>query len=466
MVNDVKRHIAIVGSGAAGLAAAWLLAKQHKITLLERDSRLGGHAHTATVDPTVARGAVAESVAYSQSDNPLKIDTGFIVYNEPSYPNMTRWFETMKVQTENSDMSFAVSRENGGFEYAGGPALGLLAQPGLTLRPRFWSMLLDLLRFYRQAPRQIPQDSQQTLGEYLQQHNYSRAFIQDHLLPFGAAVWSTPKNTMLDYPAAAFIRFCSNHGLLQISNRPQWRTVTGGSEQYVRAVEQAIGPQSVMTDFDVVSIVRKPDGVSIRDRSGRLVEADQVVIAAHADEALACLDEPDAREQELLAAFRYESNLAILHTDESYLPKRRRAWCSWNYVERDGDDPSQVSVTYWMNRLQNLECSTNYFVTLNPSVAPPAEHVFRTQLYQHPIFTSDTWLAQQSLWSLQGHNRTWFCGSYFGSGFHEDAVQAGFAVAEQLGGVERPWQLDNPSARIVVPSSRLASYHEQEEAAA
>ena len=164
--------------------------------------------------------------------------------------------------------------------------------------------------------------------------------------------------------------------------------------------------------------------------------------------------------------FKYESNLAILHTDESYLPRRRRAWCSWNYVERDGDDATQVSVSYWMNRLQNLEGGTNYIVTLNPSVEPSSDQIFRSQRYQHPIFTAETWLAQQHLWSLQGRNRTWFCGSYFGSGFHEDAVQAGFAVAEQLGGLERPWQLDNPSARIVVPSNRLAGHHEVEEAVA
>ena len=363
-------------------------------------------------------------------------------------------------------MSFAVSRDNGSFEYAGGPALGLLAQPGLTLRPRFWSMLLDLMRFYRQAPLQIPEDSQQTLGHYLRENNYSQAFIQDHLLPFGAAVWSTSKNTMLDYPAAAFIRFCSNHGLLQINNRPQWRTVTGGSEQYVSAVEQAIGSQSVITGFDVASIVRNSNGVIVRDQKGRQVEADHVVIAAHADDALACLDKPDTRERELLSAFAYESNLAILHTDESYLPTRRRAWCSWNYVEKDGDDPSQVSVSYWMNRLQNLGGDTNYIVTLNPAVAPAPEQTHRTQMYQHPVFTAATWSAQQELWSLQGRNRTWFCGSYFGSGFHEDAVQAGFAVAEQLGGLARPWQLDNPSPRIVVPSTQLASYHVSNEAAA
>jgi len=462
MVHDVKMHVAVIGSGAAGLAAAWLLAKQHKVTLLEKDARLGGHAHTATVDQS----ANLNTLSPADAQLSLKIDTGFIVYNEPSYPNLTRWFEAMNVQTEDSDMSFAVSRDNGGFEYAGGPVLGLLAQPGLPLRPRFWSMLLDLLRFYRQAPLQIPHDSQQTLGEYLQEHNYSRAFIQDHLLPFGAAVWSTPKNIMLDYPAAAFIRFCSNHGLLQISNRPQWRTVTGGSEQYVHAVEQAIGSQSVLTEFDVVSIERRPDGVSIRDRNGRVIEADQVVIAAHADEALACLDAPDAREQALLAPFKYESNLAILHTDESYLPKRRRAWCSWNYVEREGDDASQVSVSYWMNRLQNLQTDTNYIVTLNPSIEPHPDLVYRSQRYQHPIFTADTWVAQQSLWTLQGHNRTWFCGSYFGSGFHEDAIQAGLAVAEQLGRLARPWQLENPSPRLVVPSNQLASYRDEDEAAA
>ena len=470
MIHDVKMHVAVVGSGAAGLAAAWLLAKRHRVTLLERDSRLGGHAHTATVES----GVVARSGTRSgtQSGNPreldesLKIDTGFIVYNEPSYPNLTQWFKAMDVSTDPSDMSFAVSRDNGGFEYAGGPALGLLAQPTLPLKPRFWRMLIDLLRFYRTAPAQIPEDSSQTLGAYLQEHDYNSEFIQDHLLPFGAAIWSTSKHKMLDYPAAAFIRFCSNHGLLQISNRPQWRTVARGSEQYVSAVEKAIGHDSVLTDFDVMRITRHADGVTIHDRTGRQVDADHVVIATHADQALACLKEPSAPEFKLLSPFKYESNLAILHTDIGYLPKRRRAWCSWNYVERSGDNASQVSVSYWMNRLQNIAGDTNYIVTLNPSVKPAADTIIREQMYQHPVFTPETWQAQQSLWSLQGQENTWFCGSYFGSGFHEDAVQSGLAVAEQLGGLARPWHLDNPSPRIVVPSMQLASYSPQAEAAA
>lgn len=441
MVHDDKLHIAIVGSGAAGLAAAWLLSKRHTVTLLEKEHRLGGHAHTATIA--------------SQAN--LKIDTGFIVYNEPSYPNLTCWFDAMDVATENSDMSFAVSRDQGNFEYAGGPALGLLAQPSLPFKPRFWRMLLDLLRFYRQAPLQIPQDSEQSLGEYLTQHRYSSEFIQDHLLPFGAAIWSTSKDRILEYPAASFIRFCENHGLLRISNRPQWRTVTGGSEQYVNAVQQSIGAESVMTDFDVAGIERHENGVVVRDCTGRQVAADHVVIATHADQALECLDSPSSAETSLLSPFEYESNLAILHTDISYLPRRRRAWCSWNYVEQAGSNASQVSLSYWMNKLQNIKHDTQYIVTLNPTQEPAPEAIIRSQIYTHPIFTRHTWAAQQQLWSLQGENRTWFCGSYFGSGFHEDAVQAGFAVAEQLGGLARPWALEEPSGRIVVPTNTLAS---------
>ncbi len=438
MVPDSKKHIAVVGSGAAGMAAAWLLSHRHRVTLLEKDDRIGGHAHTATVPAGAADGKA------------LGIDTGFIVYNEPSYPNLTRWFDALQVETEASDMSFAVSRDDGNFEYAGGPLLGLVAQPGLLLRSRFWRMLRDLLRFYREAPGQIPEDGCMTLGEYLSQNGYSREFIEDHLLPFGAAIWSTPKQQMLDYPAASFIRFCSNHGLLQVSNRPQWRTVTGGSQSYVRAVADIIGQDSILTNFEVKGIERGVDGVVIHSLDGRTVHADELVLATHADQALACLDAPSARETALLSPFRYESNQAYLHTDIRYLPKRKRAWCSWNYVEQGPGESQQVSLSYWMNRLQNLDSKAQYVVTLNPDRAPEADSVLRSHTYEHPLFNADTWQAQQELWSLQGQNRTWYCGSYFGSGFHEDAVQSGLAVAEQLGGLQRPWVLENPSGRIVI----------------
>lgn len=430
-MSERSTNIAVIGSGAAGLSAAWLLARTHRVTLLEKEDRFGGHAHTAAV------GDVA-------------IDTGFIVYNEPCYPNLVRWFETLDVPTAPSDMSFAVSRDDGRFEYAGGPPLGLLAQPSLLLRRRYWSMLSGMRRFYREARDRIPADSSMTLGAFLQQEDYPSAFIDDHLMPFAAAVWSSPASSMLDFPAAAFIRFCDNHGLLQVSGRPRWRTVEGGSRTYVDAVKRAIGASACVSGFDVAKVTRGASGVQIDAHDGRRVNAEHVVVATHADEALGMLADSDALEHELLSPFDYEPNVAVLHTDVDYLPKRRRAWCSWNYVEAADARSGKATVSYWMNRLQPLGTDADYIVSLNPVPRPDARHVVRVAHYAHPVFNAATHAAQQQLWSLQGRRRTWFCGSYFGAGFHEDAVQAGLAVAEQLGGEPRPWQLAEPSSRIVV----------------
>lgn len=440
-MNSLKKlHVVVVGSGAAGLSAAWLLSKRHHVTLVEQSSVLGGHANTVeTQDPQAPA-----------------IDTGFIVYNEPSYPNLTRWFAEMNVDTEDSNMSFSVSRDNGNFEYAGGPRTGLLAQPSLLLRPRFYRMLRDLVRFYRDAPKQIPKDPSITLGQFLTRGKYSDTFLDDHLMPFAAAIWSASPETMLDYPAASFIRFCQNHGLLQLTNRPQWRTVSGGSRRYVDKVADEVGAENIKNNFIVAGIKREGEGVSVHSVSGEVVHADHVVIATHADQALAMLDKPTSLESNCLGAFGYESNQAILHTDDSFMPKRKRAWCSWNYVEAKAVD-HKVCVSYWMNLLQNLGSEQNYFVTLNPSIMPASHACIAESNYDHPVFNAAAMAAQQQLWHLQGAQRTWFCGSYFGSGFHEDAVQSGLAVAEQLGGVDRPWQLSNPSDRICVIDKEHAS---------
>lgn len=445
-MNSVqKMNVAVIGSGAAGLAAAWLLSKQHHVTLLEQDHRLGGHANTqATGHPHAP-----------------SIDTGFIVYNERCYPNLIRWFSELQVETEESNMSFAVSRENGQFEYAGGPALGLFAQPSLWLRPRYYSMLRDLMRFYKNAPKQIPTDSKMSLGEFLEQGNYSRAFLDDHLMPFAAAIWSASTDTLLNYPAGAFIRFCDNHGLLQLRNRPQWRTVSGGSHHYVRKVAQAIGEENIQTGFKVAQIQRQASNVLIHSDTGQQIEVDHVVIASHADQALSMLSDPSDAEVQTLGAFDYETNTAVLHTDESFMPMRKRAWCSWNYVESKSV-ADKVCVSYWMNNLQNLKSERNYFVTLNPASLPDAQTRIVETSYAHPVFNAAAMAAQHELWGLQGQQRTWFCGSYFGSGFHEDAVQSGFAVAEQLGEIKRPWQLENPSDRIVVTEPRSAEPREAE----
>jgi len=310
-------------------------------------------------------------------------------------------------------------------------------------------MLRDLVRFYRQAARTIPADSEQSLGDYLAQHQYSNEFLEDHLLPFGAAIWSTSRHEMLDYPAAAFIRFCDNHGLLQLTNRPQWRTVTGGSRCYVDTVANAIGEANIKTNSAVAKVTREASGVIIETVSGERLEADHVVIATHADQALAMIDNPSEAEKNQLGAFGYEKNHAVLHTDKRFMPVRKRAWCSWNYVESKAV-AGKVCVSYWMNLLQNLSSTNNYFVTLNPDDMPAPETVLAQRQYKHPVFNVASMAAQRNLWQLQGEQRTWFCGSYFGSGFHEDAVQSGFAVAEQLGGMVRPWFLENPSDRITV----------------
>ncbi|MBX2837132.1 MAG: FAD-dependent oxidoreductase [Gammaproteobacteria bacterium] len=439
--SEHPEHVVVIGSGAAGLSAAWLLARSSmRVTLVEKDDRLGGHANTASV---------------MQSDGSTQpIDTGFIVYNEATYPNLTEWYRSMGVRSEPSDMSFAVSRNAGRFEYAGGPRLGLFAQPSLWTKPRFYKMLKDLLRFYKEAPAKISTHADISLGDFLKREAYSDEFINDHLMPFAAAIWSTSRANMLDYPASAFIRFCDNHGLLRLRNRPQWRTVSGGSKCYVDAVKQSLGADNIRSNFLVAEINRHKFGVTVRSRTGQTIEADHVVLATHADQALALISDADDVERQLLSPFQYESNLAILHTDIRYLPKRKRAWASWNYVEQSEDDGAKVSVSYWMNKLQNLESDTDYVVSLNPAIRPGTQYILRSQIYEHPIFNADTFQAQQQLWSLQGRRRTWFCGSYFGAGFHEDAVQSGFAAAEQLSGIMRPWTVESPSGRIFVNNTK------------
>ncbi len=428
-----RQSVAIIGSGAAGLAASWLLRRKCDVCLYEKDDRLGGHAHTRQLE---------------QRGQTLDIDTGFIVYNEPNYPNLTKWLQELEVDTIPTDMSFAVSKGAGGFEYKGGGLLGLLAQPSNLVRPRFWSMIKSLLRFFKTASEEPLPHASVSLREYLSQGNYSQAFIKDYLLPFGAAIWSTSQRDMMDYPAASFILFCQNHGLLKLSERPQWRTVKGGSKRYVEKVRQALGDEACITSAHIVSVVRAADKVILEDRSGETRQFDHVVLATHADQALGLLHDAESHEQNLLSPFWYEQNLAILHTDERLLPKRKAAWASWNYMEQQEGDQDKPSVSYWMNNLQSLDASDEYIVSLNPSVLPDENKILRTSVYEHPIFTSETLAAQQLLWSLQGRRNTWFCGSYFGSGFHEDAIQSGFAVAEHLAGVKRPWIVENPSSRI------------------
>ncbi len=474
--GDAKRlKIAVIGSGAAGLAASWLLNRHHNVVLMESDSRPGGHAHTAWVDtlsgvliqpessdPSTAQSTaqssrpIPDSLIANRSDsNVAAIDTGFIVYNEITYPNFTAWMDELDIATEATDMSFAVSRDSGGFEYAGGTRTGLFAQPSNLVKPRFWRMLRDIVRFYKNAVAASATSDEETLGEFLSRGNYSKSFIEDHLLPFGAAIWSTPQAAMLEHPVKAFVSFCDNHGLLKLSGRPQWRTLSNGSASYVSRVMTSLGQNNVRLDYHVAAVEQDDSGVCVRSVDGTTEHFDHVVFACHADQALQMLSHSTPRQRELLECFRYEKNAAVLHTDAALMPVRSAAWASWNYVEnRNSETGSKPGVVYWMNKLQNLKCTRNFFVSLNPSVMPKQDTIVRTMEYEHPVFNNATLRAQRQLWELQGAGHVWFCGSYFGAGFHEDAVQSGLAVAEQLGRCRRPWSVQNESSRIFLRASK------------
>jgi predicted NAD/FAD-binding protein len=433
--NPPRQKIAVVGSGVSGLAAAWLLAQAHEVTLYEAEARLGGHSHT--VDAPTARGLAP-------------VDTGFIVYNEQSYPNLVALFDHLAIPTQASNMGFAVSLDDGRMEYGGDNLVTLFSQWRNLVSPRFWSMLRDLLRFYREAPAHAEalDADLTTLGDFLDAQGYGAAFQDDHLLPQAAAIWSASARDIRDYPAAAFIRFCDNHGLLKIAGRPVWRTVTGGSRTYVARLAAALG-DGVRTAAPVRSVARTARGVVVRDAGGEQALYDKVVLATHADQALALVEGPSQAERAVLSAFGYSRNHTMLHADVALMPRRRRLWSAWNYLARTGPGGDRrLCVTYWMNRLQGLPADTPLFVTLNPVTAPDPAKVLHEQVYEHPRFDAAALRAQRRLWSLQGEGGLWWCGAYFGAGFHEDGLQAGLAVAEAIGGVRRPWSVANESGRI------------------
>lgn len=426
-------RIAVVGTGVAGMSAAWLLSERHQVTVYEKSDRIGGHSNT---------------VMAGRDWHKLPVDTGFIVYNEPCYPNLTALFKHLSVPTKPSDMSFAVSLNGGRFEYSGCGFKGLFAQRRNLLNPSFWLMLRDLLRFYRETPGQAGKLGFATLGDYLEQGKFGRAFQEKHLLPMAAAIWSAPAHQLRDFPIESFIRFCDNHGLLTLGPRPQWRTVEGGSRTYVARLTASYQDR-IKTGCGAVSLRQDGAHIVLRDAACGEARYDHVVLACHADEALALIEAPTHDEQALLSAFRYARNEAVLHGDASLMPKRRAAWASWNYLSQsDRGEQKALCVTYWMNRLQGLPQETPLFVTLNPAREPVESKVLHRETYHHPIFDVEALKAQKRLWSLQGRRGLWFCGAYFGSGFHEDGLQAGLAVAEELGGVKRPWQVPNDSARI------------------
>ncbi|HHC74981.1 MAG TPA: NAD/FAD-binding protein [Thiothrix sp.] len=423
-----KKRIAIIGAGVSGLTASWLLHKHYAVTLFEKNDYLGGHTNTVLVE---------------EATQQLPVDTGFIVLNDRNYPNLEGLLSELNVATQASDMSFAFSLQNSHqqpeLEYAGSSLRTLFAQRKNLISLAHWQMLWEITRFNRLALQCLQQPEQLTLnlGEFLDQHRFSKRLQDYYLLPMGAAIWSCPLNTMMAFPARSFLQFFANHGLLTLNDRPQWYTVTGGSFCYIKAmmatmqahIQQQPAALRVRRDTHTTNPSDHPQTtVYVQSEHGEQA-FDAVIFACHGDQALALLNDPSDQEQTLLQSFQYEDNVTYLHTDPALMPHNRKVWSSWNYLARHSDESrQQMTASYWMNQLQQLNTTTDYFVTLNPYQLPKDDHIIREIHYQHPIFTQAAMDAQQQMPTLQGQQQTWFCGSYLGYGFHEDAVHAALTV--------------------------------------
>lgn len=407
-------RIAIVGSGISGLVVAYLLNGGNEITVFESDDRVGGHAHTVDVE---------------SSDGRLGVDTGFVVFNEGAYPHFTKLLKRLGVQSQVSDMSFSVQCAATGLEYSSTSIDTLFAQRGNLLRPSFYRMLADIRRFYRTSQEVLNGNGEferVTLGDYLRDRRYSRSFIEQHIIPMGAAIWSSGNAQLESFPVRPFVRFFDNHGFLKITRRSPWRTIRGGSRSYVDAITSGFRDR-IRLRTPVRSIRRFDDRVEITTDEKPAERFDCVVIAAHSDQALRMLADPSDAERSVLGAIAYQRNDTVLHTDRRLLPSREKVWASWNY-HRPNPTSDRVSITYLMNRLQKLPSATPYAVSLNRGDDVDESEVLRRMVYHHPVYDADAFAAQKRHAEISGVRRTHYCGAYWGYGFHEDGVRSALAV--------------------------------------
>ena len=418
-----REKVAVVGSGISGLAAAYLLQQRHEVHLFEAAPRLGGHANTVSVGPKMT-----------------PVDTGFIVFNEPCYPHLTAFFRHLDVPIADSEMSLSVRFHRPDLEWGGTSLATLVAQRRNLVRPMFWSMLLDILKFHRDAPSDLEKSrhSGWTIGDFLKLKRFSRGFIDWYLIPMSAAIWSSPPRQMLEYPAETFLQFCLNHRLLQVNGRPQWKTVLGGSVEYVNRVAARLG--NVHLNSPVTRATRTSDGVELvveGQMGGKKMKFDAVVFATHAPLTARILQGQSERESRILSSFTFQENRAQLHSDLKFMPNRKSLWSSWNFHQQlDTHSGKPVSLSYWMNRLQPLSTDTNLIVTLNAEQAPRGQ--FYETVYHHPVFNKSAIAAQGELDSIQGEGGVFYAGAWTRYGFHEDGILSAVRLAK-LWGISTPW---------------------------
>ena len=414
--------IAIVGTGISGLGAAYLLGPDHEITVYEKARRIGGHSRTVTVN---------------YDGRAIPVDTGFIVFNKPNYPNLTGLFAHLGVPNHPSDMTFAATIRDGWLEWGARDLDAVFGQRRNLLRPRFARLVRDVLKFNGGAEAMVERHPDFSLDQLIAAMGLSEWFRRYYLLPMAGAIWSCPPSSMMQFPAKSLVRFFANHHLLSVSGQPQWRTVTGGAQEYVARLTRDFAG-SIRTNCGAAEITRAEGRVQIRDTQGGLETYDQLVLACHGDEALALLQDAGAAERSALSAFRYQKNVAVLHRDASQMPRRKRCWASWVY-RSDGDflSPS-ISVTYWMNLLQGIDPNYPLFVSLNPKQPIAPDLVFDRTEFDHPVFDAAAIAAQDRIAGLQGERATWFCGAHLRHGFHEDGLWSAVRVARELGAAI-PW---------------------------
>lgn len=415
-------RIAIVGTGISGLGAAYLLHPHHDITVYEKANRIGGHSRTVTVD---------------YDGTPVPVDTGFIVFNPKNYPHLTALFRHLGVRVHASNMTFAATIRDGWLEWGAKNANAVFGQRRNMFRPHFALLVRDVMKFNAQAENVVARHPHLTLDGLIARLGLGEWFRRYYLLPMSAAIWSCPPTEMLAFPARTLVRFFANHHLLSVSGQPQWYTVTGGSQCYVEPLARGFSDR-VRLSCGATEITRNDGKVQIRDTKGTLETYDHVVMASHGDETLGLLADADGRERAHLSCFRYQRNHAVLHRDESVMPKRRRCWASWVYASDGGHKEPNISVTYWMNLLQGIDGSKPLFVSLNPKRDIPEHLVFDRHSFDHPLFDQAAIGAQEQVQAMQGNRNTWFCGAHLGHGFHEDGLQSAVRVARMLG-AQVPW---------------------------
>jgi predicted NAD/FAD-binding protein len=421
MTLSENKNIAVIGSGVAGISAAWLLGQKHRVTLFEKNPKIGGHTNTIEIR--------------EGEDAGTNVDTGFIVCNDRTYENFHKLLQQLGCGVRNADMSFAYHDESSRLQYAGTNLNGLFAQRTNFFKISFWILLSQILKFMKCGRTALNSNIEikGTLGEFLQRNRIHEVAIQHYVLPMGAAIWSAPRAKILDFPATSFLHFFENHGLLTVTDMPQWQTVIGGSHSYLKAFQEKFSGE-IFRSQAVKSLRRHETKVEIYLADASVQIFDSVVIAAHADEALKLLEDPSEDERRLLGPWRYQLNQTVLHSDQKFLPLERRAWASWNYLrEKNSDEDGSVTVTYHMNRLQGLKSKRDYFVTLNSTSKIREEQIIKVIDYMHPVFDAASLATQSELPILNGRRNTWYCGSYFGFGFHEDAVKSANLVGRDFG---------------------------------